>query len=510
MKVVTGAQMRAIDKMTIEEYGLPGIVLMERAAGAVTGLVIRRLREKGWKRVLILCGKGNNGGDGFAVGRQLFAAGYAPRLVFAGNPGELTGDTLANFRRAGDLSLVEMLDPRSLFESIREADIVVDGLLGTGIRGGAREPYRSVIEAVNAGARYTISIDIPSGLDADGAKQSGPVIKARETVTLALPKLGLLTGDGPAFCGKTHVADIGIPKAVIDKADSLIQTLRTEEIRTLLPSRKPRSNKGTYGKVVVFAGNREMAGAAYLAAKSAYRAGAGLVYCLIPRDIASVLQTLIPEAIVLPRETSDPTDFGEKARGFLREAKTLLIGPGLGESPAIRTMIFELLRDFEGNILLDADGLNNIREHPEILRACKKTPLITPHPGEMARLCGKSVGEILKDPLTVAREFSRACRCITLLKDHRTVIATPEGSVWLNGTGSTALSKGGSGDVLTGLIGGLAAQGMDLAEAAVVGAFVHGKAGERIGRRMSEYAPLAGEISDEIPEILKMLGEDPA
>ncbi|MDR1832518.1 MAG: NAD(P)H-hydrate dehydratase [Fusobacteriaceae bacterium] len=505
MKIVTGAQMRAIDKITIEEYGVPGLTLMERAARAVTDLVIRRLREHGWKRVLVLCGKGNNGGDGFAVARQLFAAGYAPQLVFTEKPDALEGDALSNYRRLEALFSVGEYKAGGFDELVGKADIVVDALLGTGIRGDVREPIRGVIESVNKYARYVISVDIPSGVGDADENQGAAAVIADETVTFALPKLSLLTGKGPACCGRLHVADIGIPRDVAEAVQSPYRMLTPKEAAALLPSRKPRSNKGSYGKVLLFAGSREMAGAAYLAAKSAYRAGAGLVYCLVPEEIASTLQILIPEAITLPYEAGATIHFGEKAENILASADVLAAGPGLGQSPAIRRALRKLLRRFSGQIVLDADGLNLIQEDPRILRDCQKIPLITPHPGEMSRLTGKPVTEILASPLTTAKAFAEKYRAATLLKDHRTVIARPDGEIYLNPSGNTALAKGGSGDVLTGLVAGLGAQGMDIFHAAALGAWLHGRAGELLSETMTEYAPLAGEIADAIPEFLRRL-----
>ncbi|MDR3258386.1 MAG: NAD(P)H-hydrate dehydratase [Fusobacteriaceae bacterium] len=509
MKIITTEQMRNADKEATNRHNITGLFLMENAAVAVSKIIIKRLINTEERNILIFCGKGNNGGDGFAVGRLLFNAGFFPKIIFLGDIKDVSGDALVNLRRAKGINIINTSKFEEIEKHIKTSNIVIDAIFGTGIHGEIKEPFKTVIEKINAFSRYTISIDIPSGIDGDTGEILGTAIKADETITLALPKIGTMTSFGSEYSGKLHIADIGIPKAVIDKIDTNYNFLAKNDGKFLLPKRQIRSNKGTFGKVSVFAGNKNMAGAAYLACKSCYRIGAGLVYAIIPNKISQVLQNLIPEAIALTydldKNNSESFYFGENILNILNESKAIIIGPGLGQKENIKEKICDILRSSNSQIILDADGINNISDNKDILKQCKNIPIITPHIREMSRLTGQSISEILKTPINTAINFSKEYNCITLLKDYKTVIANPDGKVYINNSGSNALSKGGSGDVLSGIIGGLLSQKMDPFEASALGAYIHGLTGEFAQERYTNYSALAGELIDIIPDVLKFL-----
>lgn len=506
MKVSTAQQMREIDRKAIES-GIEGITLMENAAKKVADACIKYLKKMNKKSVIVISGKGNNGGDGFAVSRILNDAGYDVEVIFVGDIAAVKGDAYTNLKKIENLKISINPDIFDIDKKIMKSDVVIDALLGTGIHGEIADSYKTIIEEINQYGKYIISVDIPSGVDADNGSIHTVAVNADETITFALPKTGILLYPGAENAGKVRIEDIDIPQNIIDEIDINCNYLTVNEAANLMPIRRKRSNKGTFGKLIVVAGSKNMTGAAYLTVKSGYRVGAGIVYAATVKSAVSVLQTLIPEAVEIGLDESNgriTENAYQTLDKLIKNADAFVIGPGIGISEGTKRFIIRLLQNI-GNkpVLIDADGLNNIISCKSIIR--NLNCVITPHIGEMSRLSGKSVREILDNTLDTAIQFSKEYGCVTLLKDAHTVIASPDGTSYINLTGNSGMAKGGSGDVLSGIIGGLIAQGMNIFDSAVLGAYIHGTAGDIAAKKYTQYGILSGEISDFIPYAIKSI-----
>ena len=506
MDIAFGWQMREMDRKTIEEYGVLGIVLMENASMALSEVCADYLKSRGLKKAAIVCGAGNNGGDGFAAARLLTVRGYDVDVLLAGKEEKIKGDALINYNALLKMGIRVIKKIEDFENVISKADIVVDALFGTGFSGEVRAPYDSVIDIINGSGKYVVSVDMPSGVDSDTGKAASHSVAADETVTFALAKIGSILYPGAENCGRLTVAGISIPKQVMEAAEIKIKALDFEEARALLPERKKRSNKGSYGRLFAFCGSKAMCGAAVLSVKSAYRAGCGLVYGCVPNECVDIIQNLVPEAVVKPMPSINGRFSPEGADAIaedLKQAKAVVIGPGIGQGDEVKKFVIDILKKVQCHAVIDADGLNALAGNAEVLAETAKIPVITPHPGEMARLTGKSVKEILDSTIDTAVDFAKKYNCVVLLKDARTVIASPEGQVYINMTGNNCMSKGGSGDVLTGIIGGLLCQMDDPFKAAVLGAYIHGLCGDKAAEKLGHYGVLAGDISGFLPEVIK-------
>ncbi len=508
MKVADAEKIRRADKITIEGYGLPGIVLMENASQGVARVCLDVLKDVKNPKVLVIAGKGNNGGDGYAAARLLKNKGVECEIVVIGDINEIKGDAKINLDVAKKIFIPVTNDITDIDSKIKNADIVLDAIFGTGFAGQAREPHATIIEKINKLAKFVVSVDIPSGVNADNGHTDGSCVMADITVTFALPKLGNLLYPGAENTGKLEVIDISIPPQVIDTLRIDTNYLTEEEAKALLPKRTPRSNKGTYGKLLIVAGSEKMPGAAFLAGKSAYRAGVGLVYSGIVYHRRKVFQSLLPEAICLSVEDYEGCVYRESYDGIedtVGNMTAIAVGPGLGDGKYVKDFVEKVLYESKVPVIVDADGLNAISKNPDVLRKTSKTPIITPHPGEMSRLTVLSIKEILADPVEVARKFAINFNTVTVLKDARTIIAAPDGRIYINLTGNNAMAKGGSGDVLTGIISAFVAQGMDSYDAAVLGVYVHGKAGDMAAEDLGHYGVLARDICDYTAKVLKSM-----
>ena len=495
MKVAKAAEMRLADKLTIEEIGIPGIVLMENASQAVYRRAASYLYKNHERKVLILVGKGNNGGDGLAVARLLKQRNFDVTIGFVGEISQTTGDALLQLEIVKKLDIpIVCGDWEQLTREIQQAPFIVDGLLGTGLTGEVREPIRSIIREINRSNAYVISIDIPSGIDSDTGRICGVAVRANETVTFALPKRGLILDPGAERAGKVTIADISIPEQVLRTIPIKCETLDKAEAAKLLPIREKRSNKGTYGRLFMLAGSPYMTGAAVLCAKSAYRSGAGLVYACAGEEVRTVIKQALPEAVLVP--------FVKQLEGVelpdldLASMDAVVAGPGLGRSKEAEQRFFNLIQKVSCPMVLDADGLNLMAENPSFWQDLDGLPVITPHPGEMSRLTGISVEDILQNTVKAAMDFSKERQVITVLKDSSTVVTHPDGRIYINQTGNPAMAKAGSGDVLSGVIGGLLAQGLDSYQAAVLGVYIHGLAGDLAAEKLGQYGGLASQLSD--------------
>jgi len=494
MKSVTAAQMRELDRRTIEA-GTPGKVLMERAGkGVVDAMLDRWLEYRG--PILIVAGKGNNGGDAFVVARHLAQrAGTAVTLLLACKKNEIKGDALFHFRKVP--KSVKIVSATSgYFDSAR---VIVDGLLGTGLSGEVRSPYRELIEQVNRCKRAcVVAIDIPSGLHADTGEPLGVAVRADLTVTMGLPKVGLLKPAATSHVGELEIVDIGIPAQFVSETASDAELITSSDLAPLFPRRKRSSHKGDYGHLLVLAGAEGYHGAAVLCAEAAARAGAGLVTLGVPRRIYPVVAAQCREVMVRPvPDTLDGT-FAlravEEMPSCFERCDAVALGPGLSQDDETKQFVVKILRDCPRPMVVDADGLNALAGHAESLALRESPTILTPHPGEMARLINRTTTEVQSDRWDVAHRFARQVGMTVVLKGAGTVVAPPHGSIWINRTGGPALAKGGSGDILTGMIGSLLAQGFSTIDAARAGVFLHGRAADLAAMEFGDRATLARDV----------------
>lgn len=508
MKLVTGEQMRTIDKYAIEKIGIPSIVLMENAARKVAEVCIRVLKDKVKPKAMIFAGKGNNGGDGFAVARLLYNEGIQVEVILIGNSEDIKGDAKVNYDIIKNLGInvngvYSLIDKR-----LESVDIIIDAIYGTGLKGNIRQPAKDLIDTINNSGKYIVSVDIPSGISADTGEVLGCGIKANETVTFCMAKIGIIVYPGANYSGKISVVDISIPQSVINDMDIKYNTLTQSETNKMLPIRKNWSNKGSYGNLFVLGGSHEMTGAAGLVCKAGYRCGAGVVTCCTVESAVNVVQKLVAEAVEVSLKSINGKVCEESYFQIvekLKKASSIVIGPGLGTGKNVYQFVSKTVENANVPVVIDADGLNVLSENLEPLNRMTTTAIVTPHPKEMSRLTGLSVESILSDTIGTAVLFSQKYNVITVLKDARTVIANADGRVYINMTGNNAMAKGGSGDVLSGVIGALLAQGMDGYDASVLGVYVHGLAGEIAAEDIGSYGLMAREIADYVPIALKKI-----
>ncbi|MDK2930947.1 MAG: ADP-dependent NAD(P)H-hydrate dehydratase / NAD(P)H-hydrate epimerase [Bacillota bacterium] len=513
MKVVTSDEIREIDRKAIEEAGIPGVVLMENAGRAVADTAKRLLEGMAGRRVCIFAGKGNNGGDGFVAARHLVNSQVRVKTFLIGKTDEVRGDARVNLdilmRMGVDVEEIGPEDVHRARVAVSVSDVVVDAIFGTGFRGEVGGYAAQIIDAINESGRPVVAVDVPSGLDASTGKISASCVRARYTVTFGLPKVGLLLYPGAACAGELVVADIGIPRAFLTDERLKLNLSIAEEIRRYLPARDPDSHKGTFGRVLVVAGSQGMAGAAALASLAALRSGAGLVTLAVPKSLQDIMHSRLTEVMTraLPETESGSVSLQAQALldGILRGAEALAIGPGLSMHSETAQLVRNIVMTTSVPAVIDADGLNAIAQDPGTLKTSKAPIVLTPHPGEMARLTGLSVHEIKRDRLSVTMKAAAQWGKVVVLKGARTVIADPSGEAHINPTGNSGMATAGSGDVLTGLIAGLLAQGVSALEAAVLGTYVHGLAGDIAAARRGEMGMIAGDILECVPEALVRL-----
>ncbi|MFH2010892.1 MAG: NAD(P)H-hydrate dehydratase [bacterium] len=512
LAVVTADEMRELDRITIEELGIPGVVLME-VAGRGVAEVVQELAPTlvGW-RVAIVCGAGNNGGDGYVVARHLALRGAEVQLLLLAPRDRIRGDALRNLEVAEKLQLpMEWLEDDGAVEGLAtrlaEFDCVVDALLGTGLSSDVRGRYRLVVEAINAARVLTVAVDIPSGLSADTAQPLGVAVEADVTVTFAQPKVGLVSHPGVEYAGDVHVVDIGIPGDLVSRLGVRCHLLEERDVSAVVPTRRLGGHKGTYGHVLAVAGSPGKTGAAVLCARAAARVGAGLVTVAVPEDAqqavaAQSLETMT-EVYTADSGSIDPDACLERLAALCRGKQALVVGPGIPNQPEMLEVLRELLSDAVIPVVLDADGLNLVARAPALLDQVTAPLVLTPHPGEMARLLGREIAEVQADRVKTAREAAARFGAYVVLKGARTVIAAPDGTAFINPTGNPGLGSGGVGDVLTGMLGGFLAQAIDPLEAVQLAVYLHGVAGDRAAQRLGQHAVLAGDLLDEVPVVLK-------
>jgi hydroxyethylthiazole kinase-like uncharacterized protein yjeF len=515
MELVTAAEMRALDRAAIEERKIPSLRLMENAGKAVVQEMERQFGRLRGKTVTVVSGKGQNGGDGFVVARLLRRRGCHTRVVLLAAATLLTGDSATTFRKykqAGGQTR-QVADEASIGgvqPLICESEILVDAIFGTGLNAPVQGPAAVVINCMNASGRRIVAIDLPSGLHGDSGEILGTAVQASLTVTLARPKRGLYLGDGPNIAGIIRVADIGIPPEVIAHAKISLQLLDAVSVRAMLPPRKRAAHKGSFGHAGIIAGSSGKTGAAALAALGALRAGAGLVTVSVPEGLYGVLDAKLLEAMTFPVAETASHSLAKAAKasllGFAAAKTAVAMGPGIGCEAETVGLVQELITEIKQPLVLDADGINALAGHAHILRRAQSPAVIlTPHPGEMARLLGTSVGDVQKDRLGVAGGFAREFNVHVVLKGAGTVIAGPDGALAVNPTGNPGMATGGTGDVLTGMIAGFLAQRLSPWDAASAGTYLHGLAGDLAAARRGEIGMIARDLIDAIPEAIRRL-----
>lgn len=507
MKLVTAKEMKALDVQAQNDYAMPGILLMDNAAQAVAEAVHEALTALEGERVVIFCGGGNNGGDGLGAARWLQSYGVSVRAFVVGAALDaVQGDAameLAMFTKAGGrVEALSTEDDWVLAElAASKADVLVDALLGTGFHGELEGDVLRACELMNKSEKYILAVDVPTGVNADNGAVSENAVRADHTVTMALVKTGLLLYPGREYCGDIELADISMPVKLVEEYKSDKYRLTDEIVRELLPLRKANAHKGDAGRVVICAGSPGYTGAAALASDAAVKAGAGLVSLYTPLSSRDVLAIKLTEVMVHGLLERMPGILGGGAASDVASsaeaADVLAIGPGLGTSESTQEAVRTILQKITTPVVIDADALTALAGHTEILAAMQAQKVLTPHPGEMARLTGLEIAEIEADRINIAKKYAEQWQAIVVLKGAPTVIGCPNGTVYVNSTGNSSLATGGSGDVLTGIIAGLAAQEISLQEAAICGVYLHGMAAELTG---IDIGLAAGELAALLPQ----------
>ena len=515
--LVTAEEMKRYDAATIEKIGIPSLVLMERAALSVYEEILAVKEPDKKQRVLIMAGCGNNGADGLALARML-SSGFGVEVVILGNQEKATAEWKKQYEILQHFPVRTGRKPEAM-----EYDILVDAIFGVGLSRDVSGEYAEMIEWFNQAEGWKIAVDVPSGIHSDTGRLMGCGVKADLTVCFAFGKRGLFFYPGCEYAGKVVIKDIGIEEnAFGEKAPGMFRY--TEGIRGLLPARENSGNKGTFGKVLLAAGTREMAGAAVLSAKSCYRAGAGMVKVLTPECNRVILQTAVPEALLatllpevisiseaapISKSAPFPETGWEERKQFLQWPNVLAIGPGLGTDERAYKILHTFLEESRLPMVIDADGLNLLSQHEELMEQVReqgtagREMILTPHAGELARLCGITIEKVKESPVEVASGLAQSLNCVIVSKDARTLVCKSGEPVCMNTVGNNGMAVAGSGDVLTGIIAGLMAQGMDAWKAAAVGVYLHGLAGDAAAARLGQYGMTASDLADAVAEVTK-------
>jgi hydroxyethylthiazole kinase-like uncharacterized protein yjeF len=511
MRVLNTQQMREADRRTIDEIGLPSIVLMENAGRQAVAAMEAAFEDLGTSHVAVICGRGNNGGDGFVVARTLAQRGVQATVFLLGSVADVRGDARINLEILGriGLSVVEITNAQDWelhFSEISECDVVVDAIVGTGFHGPLTGLLETVVADVNGLGVPIVAMDLPTGVSADTHELEGTAIEASMTVTLAAPKIPLILPPADLYGGDLVIADIGIPPPIIDELEGpYIELLTRERMREVVPARAADSHKGDFGRVLVIAGSLGKTGAAHLAAIGALRSGAGLVTVATPRSCVPILAAMAPEYMTEPLEETEAgtVDFAALDRVLELNADIIAIGPGLGTAPATTAFVHGLVERAGVPLVIDADALNAFAGDPERLMGRDGIDVIvTPHPGEMARLLNVSIEAVQHDRLNYARDFATSHRAHVVLKGHRTIIAGPENRAFVNLTGNAGMATGGTGDLLTGMIAAWFAQLLDAEAACKLAVYLHGTAGDLAEADEGEVALIATDVANHLGDAI--------
>jgi ADP-dependent NAD(P)H-hydrate dehydratase / NAD(P)H-hydrate epimerase len=507
MFLPTAEHMREADRQAIEDHHIPSLFLMENAGQAAFHLLEKLYTPLGNQHVLIVVGKGNNGGDGLVIARLLSERSVSTHVLLLTPAAQLKGDALINYERLeGRVICEEVTTMAEVQAAVTPATVIVDGILGTGLQKPVTDFFAQVIEILNQSHKPIVALDIPSGLSAESGQPLGTAIQASQTIAFGAPKLGEVLREAEPWVGDLQVVDIGIPPEVMTGLSIPTSWVTVSEIKPHLPTRSRSSHKGTYGHVLVVAGSVNKLGAALLTAKAALHSGAGLVTLALPdRAFDKVPQDAL-EVMYEPMPSTEEGLFSEEALVKvlqLAEGKSVMaIGPGIGVGSGTQHLVTGLIQQSSLPLIIDADGLNNIADSLEVLEQATGPLVLTPHPGEMARLNGQSTQEIQKDRLQVARDWVQRYATYLVLKGDQTLTATPEGQVFLNASGNPAMAAAGMGDVLTGIIAAMMAQQLPLPEAVITGVFLHGLAGDLFQKEVGDRGLLASELLTYLPKAI--------
>ena len=514
MHLVTASEMRQMDQETIESFGLPGRILMENAGRGATRFLLDQFGGLSGKKIGVVAGRGNNGGDGFVIARYLFQKGIRVTVFLLSESSKVKGDAAKNLELLLPLNIpvIEVPDQDAFVKHktiMRHQDLWIDAILGTGLQSDVKGFFKTIIDFINQSNKPVFAVDMPSGLNSDTGQPCGTCIRAHGTATFAFAKTGHFLFPGAVYTGNLEIVDIGIPVHIANAIRPLQHLLTSRFIRSLLRPRPPDAHKGNTGHLLVVAGSPGKTGAAAMTATSALRTGAGLVTLGIPASLNPILETQVIEAMTHPLPETEGSVLGEKSfnavMDLLSDKICLALGPGLGTSPETQKLVHRLIEESSKPIVIDADGLNCLMGHTKILKNTDAPIILTPHPGEMARLTDKTTGDIQQDRIGFARSFAEKHNIHLVLKGAGTVIAHPDGNVFVNSTGNSGMASGGMGDVLTGVIAGFIAQGYSLEAAAHLGVYLHGAAADTLAKQLGPYGFLATEVMGEIPKQIKKL-----
>ncbi len=520
MKILTASQMVEVDRLTSEVYHIPSILLMESAGRAVVEELARVFPDFAGRRILVICGKGNNGGDGFVAARYMALRGASPELLICCDPAGLKGDALINWGIVRSLGLAVRVLPtaperNAAFRKLRTPDIIIDALFGTGLSKPIGTDYRQAIEWINraGGKSFVISVDIPSGLFADRFELEGPAVKADVTVTFTAPKLAHIIPPAADHAGRLVIAPIGSPPHLLDSPEYRMELIDSSHVKRALPPRPKACHKGNFGHVFVVAGSRGKSGAALMTGLAALRCGAGLVTLWLPAGLQAETVGKIPELMTepLPETPEGTSDFSGAAQVLksCSEAHALVIGPGMTTHPSTRDLILGLVRRSPVPLVLDADAINSFAGKADLLHNELGRPIVvTPHPGEMARLLGSTITKVQKNRLATAREFAQGTGIFTVLKGFQSLVASPAGRLLINNTGNPGMATGGSGDILAGMVARFVAgwyrryKGVDLRyleDSVAAAVHIHGIAGDLAAQDQGMESLIATDLLQYLP-----------
>ncbi|MCF6249031.1 MAG: NAD(P)H-hydrate dehydratase [Desulfobacula sp.] len=517
MFLVTAGQMQEMDKQAIESFGISGLVLMENAARGAVDILINRYKDLKTKRIAILAGRGNNGGDGFVIARYLMEKGILVNTFLLSKKKKVQGDAKINMDLAQKLcdgnnagEIIEIPDAKT-FQNNRAAicrhDLIIDAILGTGLNSDVKGFFKDAIELLNRSKSPIFAIDIPSGLHSDTGQPLGIAVKADATATFAFAKAGHILYPGNKYTGKLDVVDIGITNYIAREKSISLSVLTKKQIAPLFPSRSFDSHKGSYGHLAIIAGSPGKTGAAALCANAAARSGTGLITLGIPESLNERLEPQVTEPMTRPLK--------EDGNGLLTETcmdqintmldgkQALALGPGIGTHDRTKKLVHALIEKSQIPLIIDADGLNCLADNSKVLKKKKAPAILTPHPGEMARLCRTSTAKVQADRIGTAISFAKNHDVILVLKGAQTIIALPDGTCSICPTGNPGMASGGMGDVLTGMIAGFCAQGFSPKDAARAGVYIHGLCADRLAKKLSKkmgaFGYLATDVMNDIP-----------
>lgn len=518
MKVVTAEEIKIIEQTAIKEYGISELVLMENAGVEVSRIVKCHIGDVSNKKIIILAGKGNNGGDAFVTARHLANQGAKIKVFILGDIIDITDSPAINLAiiKKMNIDITPLNHERDWDKmkiSIAFADCIIDGLIGTGFIGPIREDAEKVINLINNSGKDIVAIDVPSGVESDNGKVGAIAVKALKTVTFSLPKIGLILYPGTTFVGELFVADIGIPKKLLDSHVVKQSILNSEDIKSIMPERSQEAYKGSVGKVLVIAGSKGMTGAATLASEAAMRSGAGMVMLAITESLHSIMETKLTEVITIPlKEDDNILSYSciDEIKKIIssNNINSIIIGPGMGRNDGTLKVVRDVISMIDDiPMVIDADALYAINSDNSFLKNKTVISILTPHLGEFSNLIGIEIADIKEDIIFFAKQAAKDLNSVIVLKGPRSIVATPSGEIYINTNANEGMATAGSGDVLSGAIGSFLAQGLEPYSAAVSGVFIHGFAGDIVACSSGKIGMIAGDIVNAIPSAIAKLDD---